>query len=256
MFVQKAFMVMLASILCVNASYADPTLRLKGLGTLFWTDFSQPNSFSVVPDPLSESAKDVLKFSIRNLKCQGEDCSSQSVRSSFFTDVGKGQPRKSWYGWDVYFPVNFPYGNRQSSGYYQFIEWKNHHACQRMAFSNKGKSSDNYLSFSLKRTEGSDCIEEYSKSIVSFKELVGNWHRFEVYIEWSSKEDGRAEVYLDGKLRLDYSGPTCDRSCSMNYFLIGIYLCCTRSTEAVTPAEVFYKNVSNATVREKLLVNK
>jgi hypothetical protein len=83
--------------------------------------------------------------------------------------------------------------------------------------------------------------------------LVGQWHRFEAHVRWSTTDDGLAQIFLDGEMVVDFNGRTLSKEKPKpNYFKYGVYLCCTGGTELVKPATVLYAGVSRADTREGL----
>lgn len=241
---------------------SEKSISLSGFGQdkFYFVDNSQPKGFQLVKDPLdSLNNQHVLKFTIRPKSCIGYDCDHQSVRTAVAQLPNAVQPKEAWYGWDMYFPENFPIGSEQVNGFYSFINWKDNIDC------GSGLTNDTYLGHttlnwvrhrptgkSFHDIEG-DCKQIYNVPIAEIKDLKGSWRRFELFVRWSKKDDGRYQLYLDNKKVLDYVGSTCVTNCQkMNFQLIGNYLCCTPNTKTVLESTVYYRFISRAKSRDKL----
>ncbi len=167
------------------------------------------------------------------------------------------QPAQSWYGWSVYFPTDFAFGNRQTPGHYSFAYWHNHQ-CAHLNFSNgRGSSNDGNLYFETSRSFGDyQCAENDVIKVASFADLVGKWTRFEVFVKWASDDSGRAQIYLDGVLKVDYAGPTLTKGLEkINHFKFGIYLCCAKNVTRIKGTNLYFANVRSAKTREGLAAN-
>lgn len=91
--------------------------------------------------------------------------------------------------------------------------------------------------------------------VANFKELLGRWVRFEVFVRWSSDSRGKAIVYIDGKQRAVLNGPTLAKGLeSINYFKFGIYLCCTKDFRQIKGTSLLFSGVRAATSRKGLEV--
>ncbi len=103
-------------------------------------------------------------------------------------------------------------------------------------------------------TDGSnDCVPDKMITIGDLNALRGKWHRFEVHIRWSSDDEGLVEVFLDGTRVASHRGRTLTAGRSKgNYFKYGVYLCCTKGSELVTPATALYTGVVRSDTREGL----
>jgi hypothetical protein len=232
----------------------DGTFRLT-------TERNQPGGATMTPDPLDEeNTSDVFKFSISPGECVKEECEQQSVRATAEQRGEPKQPATAWYGWDMYFVPDFPFGAAQVRGHQVFTEFKDQRQCQLVALINNPHSDDQFLSWSMEKPTGEDaeqyggdCMVVFEKPIAPMIDLVGAWHRFELFVRWTKDGDGRFQMFLDGEQVLDYEGPTCFRCNKFNYFLFGNYLCCTSGTQNVVPATVYYRYISRAATREELV---
>lgn len=241
---------------------AEKRFKLPGFSDNFRiSERNQPGGFSIVKDPLDTSnSKEVFNFSIGPGPCVREDCEQQSARGSVQQVPQAVQPKEVWYGWDMYFPADFPYGAMQIKGHEIFAEFKDQDQCQLVALTTNPNQYDEYLSWSMEKptgrkmtATGGDCEDLFEKRIAKFKDIVGTWHRFELFVRWSTKADGKFLMYMDGKQVVDYDGLTCFNCYKKNQMYFGNYLCCTPGTKDVKPSTVYYRHVNSAKSREALV---
>jgi len=236
---------------------------LPGFGSdrFFQSNNNQPGGFKKVQDPLTGTgSKKVFEFSVVPRPCYNDDCEQQSARSTLQQYNAK-HPKEGWYGWDMYFPDDFAYGPKQLSGFNIYNEWKDQDNCMLVGLTNFGGAiepgkgvPDLQLSWRMQNSLlPGDCQMVLRKPIVKFSELLGKWHRFEVFIRWSKEKDGKVQIYLDGELKVDYDGETCFVNCNDKmYYLFGHYICCTANTEKIVASKVYYKNISRSKERSGL----
>lgn len=226
----------------------------------FEVDRNQRGGFTMVPDPIDpNNTKKVYKFSIRPEKCVGKECHQQSVRSSIQQGPDAKQPKTAWYGWDMYFPPDFPNDGVQRLGLQQFNEWKDQNQCGLVSLAVDPNQGGRDLLWVMQKPTGKpetqfggDCVPVMRISIAKISDLVGSWHRFEVFAHWTTEGDGQFKVYIDGKQKVDYTGVTCFNCDKMNYFSFGNYLCCTESSEKIQPSTVYYRFLSRSKSRQEL----
>ena len=257
-----AMAALLVALTSALASAAEKRFKLPGFAHSFRvSERNQPGGFSMVKDPLDASnSKKVYKFSIAPGPCVKQDCEQQSARGSVQQVSQAKQPKEAWYGWDMYFPTDFPYGINQIRGHQIFPEFKDQHQCQLVALTTNPHSNGQNLSWSMEKPTGikatqfgGDCTPVFEKPVAKFRDIVGAWHRYELFVRWSKKDDGKFLMYLDGKLVVEYAGFTCFECDKMNQFYFGNYLCCTPDTKQLKAAIVYYRYVSSAKSREALL---
>lgn len=243
-----------------SAAVARNELTINGFGQdrFFLADNSQPKGFAMVKDPIDLTNKEnVYRFKVRPARCIGSDCQQQSARSSLQQRHNVKQPKEAWYGWEIYFPKEFPIGDSLVSGIEIFNEWKDQDQCVLVSLAIF--RGERRLSWHMeeptggKATQnGGDCRLVFDQTIGFMSDLTGSWHRFELSARWSGGADGRFMLYLDGKLNSEYSGRTCNENCAKNYHLFGNYLCCTPDTKSIAETTVYYRHISRAEAREGL----
>jgi Polysaccharide lyase len=219
------------------------------------------------------TAELVESFYIDGTKCRGDDCNFGSVRSQLKTNIwDDGRPRsvtspkQAWYSFEIYFPRDFPYGMNQARGSYHFTEFKESKRCPTQTFSHVNGYNDNslYLYLFSDATDkesrfygkSDDCYAYFEGGVGDMTALVGKWTRFEFFVHWSDKDDGKIEVYRNGRRVLSRNGQNCNKieNClERNIFYYGIYKPNNKDLKSVRPAKVYFRNVSMAQKREDLV---
>jgi hypothetical protein len=246
-----------------NVSFgASKTFQLPGFDNPFraTTERNQPGGFKTDKDPVDETnLTNVFKFSVVPRKCFKDDCLQQSARATVEQVEGK-QPAEAWYGWDIYFVPGFPTASNQVPSLEIFTEFKDTRKCLLVGLTTKPNGYDPFLSWSMQKptgkevtADGGDCIDISAIRVAAIKDLEGAWHRFELYAKWDKGNEGKFQMFIDGKQVMDYSGITCFSCDKLNYFLFGNYICCTPGTEQIVPSTVYYRFVSRAKRREDLV---
>lgn len=256
----------------VLMSQAAQAQDIGSFDPLVVDDLSAPKSVATVKDPTGQApTARVNSFKIPPAYCNNRpydksgkdsDCTWKSTRSQIRENVfatkknGTAQPKQSWYGWHVYFPADFAYGTNQTKGNYEFAYWHNHQ-CPHLTFQNSA-GRDNSLYLQTNRALGNyDCAPGANLKVADFKDLVGKWTKFEVFVNWANDDTGKAQVYLDDKLAVDFSGPTLTKGYEkINYFKYGIYLCCTDDVAKIKGTNLYFAGVKRAATREGLGLKK
>lgn len=227
---------------------------------------NQPKSYKYISDPTGSAfSKKVHRFRIGpgcNTQTTGDegynDCMQQSVRSQITEQVERNgkftvQPKQRWYGWDMYIPADFPLAPALGSGgYYTFVEWHNGQ-CPHISLRNSAEYGTQ-LYLETARVIGQwDCAPEKRIPIIDLKQLVNGWHRFEAFADWQRGPAGKFVLYVDGQEVLNYQGDTLTEGQeAKNYFMFGVYLCCTTDAQKVRPGELYFANVWRGKTREDL----
>ena len=241
------------------AAMADETGKF---GSFVKDDLSAPGTVNRIADPTgSAPTSKVYSFSIPNGYCNPKlydaatkesDCTWNSSRSQM-RQSSKSQPKEAWYGWYTYFPANFAYGSRQTKGHYEFAYWHNHQ-CPHLSFTG-GQNAENLYIETNKALGNYECEPRDLIKVANFKELLGRWVRFEVFVRWSNDSTGRVIVYLDGKKRAELKGATLTKGLeSINYFKFGVYLCCTKDYRKIKGTSILFSGLREAMTREGLSV--
>ncbi|MCV2864589.1 polysaccharide lyase [Defluviimonas sp. WL0075] len=239
-------------------------------------DSNLPGSYKILRHNIEGIvAKRIHAFSIYGGDCltgtysdgsgQG-DCSYGSVRSMLreLASGGRGnfsQPDQAWYAWDMLIPTDFPTYTQQTGGGYIFAQWKGFDCPHASIAHNSRAGSGNQLILRLQKTTGQhDCAAVAEINLMPMRDFKGRWRHIEVFANWSNGADGQLTVFIDGKQRGAYRGPTLDpniraqngRDNTTNHFDYGVYLCCTRGVHLVQPGTLYFANVRRARSRENL----
>ena len=230
-------------------------------------------SYGLAVNPTGENSEFVEKFYIDGATCSGEDCAYGSVRSQLGEDIGEGKRKKeSWYSFEIFLPSDFPYKSDYKR-FVMFAEFKEILGCATTHFaSHTNEKGGGKLTFShmyirddrlkdLEKNEASfeRCSFRFQKNIASLKDMRGRWTRFEYFINWTTTDAGKITIFRDGQKVVDYSGPTCsteERCLKQNGHYYGLYSPNNKikgGLKSVEPMTAFYRNVSRAPTREKLL---
>ncbi len=238
----------------------------------FYKEETSPkSSFAKAKDPLSTSGEKVQMFKLDPTKCVNGDCNANSARAQMHEDVytgrskGKsGQPKEAWYSWEIYIPPDFPYGSKQARGGLQFTEFKHTNHCASVNLVHTSGYDDDDLYWRVTKYTGAspDLVAEECKlvrqtRVARLRDLVGRWTKFELFVRWSREGDGKMQLFVDGRKKVDFDGATCLEDCEkFNPFYYGIYLSNAPSRKLIDDTYVLFKNVDRAASREELAVNK
>jgi hypothetical protein len=232
--------------------------------------FSPPGGVAYVEDPTSSApTKMVYAFDFPSGYCSTKkygdgktnDCMFNSTRSQIVEDVAQTkkygiiQPKESWYGFSIYFPADFPYGRKQTTGHYDFAYWHNDH-CAHLSLQNFAGNEDALSLATQTAVGGYECRPGPTLKVADFADLVGKWNRFEIFVRWGDEDTGVAKLYLNGVYVLDYKGRTLTPGLERkNYFKFGLYLCCTADTKQIVATHLLYAAVKRAETRDGLFVS-
>ena len=176
----------------------------------------RPYGYQVVPDPTGQApTAQVERFEVRPGDCMRskhwDDCATDRERSELSEKAPWAEAgNEVWYGWYFYLPHSHPniypavttLGQFHQSGshvLWLFQQWDRGLILKEQVSGRAG----------LKYPLIPECA------------LRGAWHRMEVQARWSRGEDGVFKVWINGKLKVRYSGPT--MSAKTVYFKYGVY---------------------------------
>jgi Polysaccharide lyase len=247
-----------------RSAFAEDT----GFDPLAVEELSAPGTVKIIADPTGDApTSKVYSFRIPSGYCNPQrydpgspdnDCDQQSVRSQMWENVfatkknANGQPKQSWYGFSVYFPADFPYGPRQTKGLLSLFYFHNRQ-CAHVALQTQA-GVDDAIYVAMSNSAGNhQCTPGPQLKVADFKDLLGKWTRFELFIKWAKDKSGQVKVYVDGKFVTEFDGPTFTLGLeSVNYAKFGLYLCCAENVAKVQEASIYYAAVRRADQREGL----
>lgn len=216
----------------------------------------------VIPDPTSSAQmRRVYRFMIEPGACSNQrhassansDCTFKSLRSSAYEPNFRRQT-DVWTAWNMFLPTDFPVGRQQAGqGMYTFAYWHNS-LCPHVALISD-TSADSRLYLQTNRLDPSgrwNCLPDQRILVADLRELRGRWHRFELRTVFGDVNTGRVELYLNGQKRVEQRMNTIAPGPDKTYWVFGLYLCCNRATELVTPATAYFTRLSRAATRESL----
>ena len=174
------------------------------------------------------------------------DCATDRERSELSGSKDNYPGDEFWYGWSIYVPKDYKniYPSKTALG--QFHQ-KGSHPVWMFQNSTGGLYLDNQVH---------GYTEKYYL-LIPKKEFKGKWHTIKVHAKWSRGDDGFFYVWVDGKQKVKYKGPTMD--VSQIYFKYGIYRSFLSryknryKVQKVPAQKVYYSNVKRSYQEEGLL---
>jgi len=227
---------------------------------------NKPWGYEKRADPTGSAPTEMVEvFEVRPGDCGRnagwDDCANDRERSELRSRRNfYGGGTEYWYGWSIYFPEDHPNIHQARSVYGQFHQRKGGKSSLNPAWMVKHLEDGLYLDNRLEQYHKEHYLNRYDEDnyeLIPEEELRGKWHRFEIHAKWTSKNSGFFHVYVNGKQKCGYNGPT--MSYDQIYFKYGIY----RSKLHVykswndgkdAPGQiVYYANVKIGKKREELL---
>lgn len=235
-------------------------------GDGYWrvADASIEGNYAVVPDP-ENSETMVQKFTLREGDCgktaTWDDCQYNSGRYEFYEGIRqfkpRGQAKEMWYSWEVRLDEGTKWGKQQPIGPIILGQFKqNPINCPLIIYTHQSGFNDSDMVIRLSTDTGKeppkDCKTLAEQKVGSIKDLMGRWVRMEMFVRWSSDDDGHLLVYLDGKNKMTYEGPTCFAPCTNIYRKYGLYFANQRGGTPLSEINAYYRNVGRSLKRENL----
>ena len=257
------------SSLSFNASkqsLSQQPYKNNSWGSGYWrvADASIEGNYAVVADP-EKPERMVQKFTLKEGDCgktiNWDDCQYNSGRYEFVEDIRsykpRGQAKEMWYRWEVRLDEGTRWGKQQPIGPIILGQFKqNPINCPLIIYKHQSGSNDSDMQVMISADTGkdppNDCKSVATKTVGSIKDLIGIWVRVEMFIRWSDDSDGYLEVYLDGKRKMKYQGPTCFAPCTNIYRKYGLYFANQRGGTPLSEINAYYRNVGRSLKRENL----
>jgi len=243
--------ILLSSPVSLAQEGVSPSLD-KGLFGPFTRSLNvMPHGYRVIDDPtgLAPSGK-VERFEVRPGDCHfnggWSDCEKDRERSELSERGERSQAgSSSWYGCSFYVPPDWSDISPTKTVLGQFHQDKSHPVWMFQNYKGGLYLDDQSSGRSLRRI-----------LLVRAEDFRGRWHRIEVEAKWSKDERGRLNVWVNGDLVFQHSGPT--MSAETVYFRYGVYRSfisryLNASGEDEAPAQAaLFANVKKAKSREGL----
>lgn len=211
---------------------------------------NKPYGYQVVDDPtgVAPTAK-VERFEVRSGDCASDpgwsDCDNDRERSELSQQKPRENPGSSrWYGWSIYFPSDYITIAPTKVALGQFHQ------------------TDAPPVWMFQETLGGyfldDQVPGYTRryhELIPSKDLRGKWHRLEVNVLWTNKEDGFFKVWVNGEEKVNYAGPTMTKNDV--YFKYGLYRTFVSRFEhshkkPIPTQVVYFSNIRRANSRDGL----
>lgn len=160
------------------------------------------------------------RFEVRQGDCAAQpgwsDCAMDRERAEMselrpYTPLGK----PTWYSWSVYFDKSWPDISPVTTTVGQFHQ--RDQSVPALLFIQK---DDRYML----RIESAKGLypNNHVVTLLRGSEIRGRWHTIVVFANWSTGQDGRLQVWINGRQRLDLRGPNTVNTTPV-YFKYGIY---------------------------------
>ena len=201
------------------------------------------------------SGQKSLRFEIRGGDCQNNskgwnDCELKRERHELH---GKKLFRKGewWYAWSIFFPRDFKEVAPVRVYMGQFHSKDKEYGDERnppwMFFNTSRENLGGYWINNMVRVPAG-----YSTQLLTREEAYGKWNDILINVKWTDKEEGFMKIWVNEKIKLDYTGPTKRKGAV--YFKFGIYR--VRIFDKSTPTQiVFFDEIRTGKKREDVIKN-
>lgn len=245
---------LLSILFVVQASIACSTVDRGSFGPFERSLNTKHYGYDVAEDPTDAAPVGVVEiFRVKSGDCESShgwsDCKNGRERSELKeTNKNNYSGDEYWYGWSIYFPLEYKnvYPTKTALG--QFHQDKSHPVWM-FQNSSGGYHLDDQVQGSTNR---------YYK-LIDESELRGKWHKIEANVRWARNDNGFFKVWINGKNMVDYKGQT--MTAHAVYFKYGVYRTFisryknANNAETVPTQEVYFANVKRGDRREHLSAN-
>ena len=255
----RVFALLVSTLLLASSAWAQNAGGFKR----FAIDENTPRgAHAVIDDPTgSAPRKKVHIFRLepgacsnrKHVSADSSDCKFNSMRATAY-EPDFGRKRDEWVAWSMYLPRDFPVGSQQrAKGLYTFAYWHNSLCPNVSLVSDAGNTTGLFLQTNKRDSSGRwNCLPDQRIRVADLRDLRGKWTRFEMRTVFDKTEAGGVQLYIDGEPVLSRRMRTIAPGPERNYFVFGVYLCCTTGTDRITPATALYTRLSRARTREGL----
>ncbi len=210
--------------------------------------------YRVVEDPTKSAPSKVVEiFEVRPGDCDKDggwsDCANDRERSELKEQNKDNYPNDEyWYGWSVYFPLDYINVFPTKTALGQFHQ-KGAHPVWMFQNAGGGYHLDEQVPGYTRRYY----------ELVAESELRGQWHKVEVHVRWATDDKGFFRVWINGQQKADYKGQT--MTADAVYFKYGVYRSFmsryqnANDTDAVPAQIAYFANVKRGSSRESLVAS-
>ena len=175
-----------------------------------------------------------IRFELRKGDCGSGDCrrTPKYERTEFAQlETNQSKPgQQIWWGWSFYVPPGYKDGGKDLRSAYGTSFAQFQQCCRYEPAFMFIKHVDGPFRVSSFRTVPT--APQRGFDLISDKDFRGRWHDFIVQAKWSLKKDGFFKVWVNGKLKADYRGPTMTKGNKTIYHKFGLY----RSAHSANPS--------------------
>jgi len=194
---------------------------------------AKPWSFNEVTDTLEaiRAGWKAQKFEVRPGDCYANDCTRTPVyeRNEFAQAGGENlEGDEYWYAWSFYVPTNV---NQAAWVYYgQFQQHSNYDSIW-MFMKRDGQPFCAMFDLTKNRMYNRwNCYGQQTYPLIDEVDFAGRWHDIVVHAKWTQQNNGFTRIYVDGELKVDYTGYTRTIGNTDVYFKYGIYRIASQTT--------------------------
>lgn len=238
-------MTFLTSLLCLfGNSLAAQNSMAKGFGSFGLQKGTAQHAVQRAQFP---DGTKVERFELRAGDCskRHKDCSRDRERVEFY-EKGKMQSlgKEVWVGWSVYVPKDFPIQGRKMN-----VKLGQFHQLGGSGPELLFELNDSNFVVKLQNPNVRDDDPMRPKgdfkraTLASRSAVLGRWTRVVVNANWSRSADGFVTIWVNGKKKFSYAGPTTNDTGKI-YFRYGLYRSFVSRCGGPCPTLIsYYKNV-------------
>jgi hypothetical protein len=203
---------------------------------------TKPWLYAEVTDVVRKGWK-AQRFELRAGDCFLADCTRTPVyeRSEFGQVTGETlEGDEYWYAWSVYVPGNIPQASWVFLG--QFQQYYTHEPIWMFLKTSGGPLCAMYTPTINNMWH---CRPEHI--LIHNYEFAGRWHDILVHAKWTTDSTGFTKIYVNGTLKVDFTGPTRTNPNVGIAFKYGIYRMASQQTSVV-----YYDEVRRGKTRQEV----
>lgn len=213
-------------------------------------DFAKSWSFNIVSDTSHtvRAGWKAQRFEVRSGDCYMTDCTRTNPmpyeRNEFAQAGGENnEGDEYWYGFSFYVPSNTEQANWTS--YAQFQQHSNY---DPIWIFRKNPGQPLCAVFDIIKNNMVACTgQRQTWALIEDVDFTGRWHDIVVHAKWTQQNNGFTRIYVNGELKVDYTGYTRTTGNTDVYFKYGIY-----RWAATTTSVAYFDEIRRGKTREEV----
>lgn len=162
------------------------------------------------------------RFEVRPGDCFERDCLRSPIyeRNEFAQASNENlEGDEYWYAWSFYVPANIP-----QAGWVFYGQFQQHHNFDSIWMFMKRSGQPFCAVFDWTKNNMWNCYgQKQTYPLIDDADFAGRWHDIVVHAKWTQQNNGFTRIYVNGELKVDYTGYTRTSGNSDVYFKYGIY---------------------------------